>query len=68
MKNPEPWAPSMPYTIRFPRPGLTADCVVFGIGGDTLNVLLIQQDGNPRGFMGHRAVLSEGEDSRSRRA
>lgn len=54
----------MPYTYRFPRPGLTADCVVFGIGGDTLNVLLIQRKTAP--FEGSWAIpggfVNEGEE------
>ncbi len=34
----------MPYTYDFPRPGLTADCVVFGLADDApLQVLLIQR-------------------------
>lgn len=55
----------MPYTYDFPRPGLTADCVVFGRGGDgAMNVLLIQRKKDP--FAGSWAVpggfVNEGED------
>jgi len=37
----------MPYTYQYPRPALTVDCVVFGIDGKTLKILLIQRDFEP---------------------
>ena len=54
----------MPYTYDFPRPGLTADCVVFGLADDApLQVLLIQRAKYP--FEGCWAVpggfVNEGE-------
>ncbi len=33
----------MSYTYKYPRPALTVDCVVFGIDGEELKVLLIQR-------------------------
>lgn len=45
----------MPYTYDFPRPGLTADCVVFGLADDApLQVLLIERAKYP--FDGSWAV------------
>jgi 8-oxo-dGTP diphosphatase len=54
----------MPHTYEFPRPGLTADCVVFGLADDArLQVLLIQRAKHP--FEGCWAVpggfVNEGE-------
>jgi 8-oxo-dGTP diphosphatase len=54
----------MPYTYDFPRPGLTADCVVFGLADDgPLQVLLIERAKYP--FEGSWAVpggfVDEGE-------
>jgi 8-oxo-dGTP diphosphatase len=54
----------MPYTYDFPRPGLTADCVVFGLADDApLQVLLIERAKYP--FEGSWAVaggfIEEGE-------
>ncbi len=54
----------MPHTYDFPRPGLTADCVVFGLADDApLQVLLIQRAKYP--FEGCWAVpggfVNEGE-------
>lgn len=37
----------MPYTYRYPRPSLTADCVVFGLDQKDLKVLLIERDREP---------------------
>lgn len=37
----------MPYTYEYPRPALTADCVVFGLDDEDLKVLLIQRDREP---------------------
>lgn len=37
----------MSYTYKYPRPGLTVDCVVFGLEEDTLKVLLIQRGAEP---------------------
>jgi len=55
----------MPFTYDFPRPGLTADCVVFGLADDDpLQVLLIQRAKYP--FEGSWAVpggfIEENED------
>lgn len=55
----------MPYTYDFPRPGLTADCVVFGLADEApLQVLLIERAKYP--FEGSWAVpggfIEEGED------
>ncbi len=40
-------SPIMPYTYEYPRPALTVDCVVFGLDGDVLKVLLIERDREP---------------------
>ena len=38
----------MPYTYDYPRPGLTVDCVVFGLDEQIdLKVLLIQRQISP---------------------
>jgi len=37
----------MPHTYPYPRPALTADCVVFGLDQEDLKVLLIQRDREP---------------------
>jgi 8-oxo-dGTP diphosphatase len=37
----------MSFTYRYPRPALTVDCVVFGLGEGALQVLLIQRDLEP---------------------
>ena len=37
----------MPYTYDYPRPALTVDCVVFGLDGGELKVLLIERDQPP---------------------
>ena len=37
----------MSYTYKYPRPALTADCVVFGLDDENLKVLLIQRDNEP---------------------
>jgi 8-oxo-dGTP diphosphatase len=43
----------MPFTYEYPRPSVTVDCVVFGIGyphprvAPNLEVLLVQRDGEP---------------------
>ncbi|MCS7305879.1 MAG: NUDIX hydrolase [Thermoguttaceae bacterium] len=44
----------MAYTYRYPRPAVSVDCVVFGIGVAQLHVLLIQRDRPP--FAGHWAL------------
>ena len=35
------------YTYEYPRPALTADCVIFGFDGNALNVLLIERGVEP---------------------
>lgn len=54
----------MSYTYKFPRPGLTADCVVFGLSDDGLLEVLLIQRGRPP-FEGSWAVpggfVEEGE-------
>lgn len=35
------------YCYRYPRPAVTADCVVFRLYGSTLQVLLIERRGEP---------------------
>ena len=35
------------YTYKHPRPAVTADCVVFGIDGETAKVLLIERGNEP---------------------
>ena len=37
----------MPHTYEYPRPAVTVDTVVFGRGGDGVQVLLIQRDKPP---------------------
>ncbi len=37
----------MPYTYEYPRPALTVDCVIVGLDGPRLKVLLIQRDHDP---------------------
>ena len=53
----------MSHTYDYPRPALTADCVVFGLEGEDLQVLLIQRDKEP--FVGRWALpggfVEEGE-------
>lgn len=44
----------MAFTYKYPRPALTADCVVFGLDDNDLKVLLIQRDFDP--FAGHWAL------------
>jgi len=44
----------MPYTYEYPRPAVTADCVVFGVDAEGLKVLLIQRDREP--FAGRWAL------------
>ncbi|MBW2731352.1 MAG: NUDIX hydrolase [Deltaproteobacteria bacterium] len=41
-------------TYKYPRPALTVDCVIFGVGEDDLKVLLIQRDLEP--FAGQWAL------------
>ena len=61
----------MPYTYEYPRPALTVDCVVFGLGDEGLKVLLIQRKGEP--FKGKWAIpggfvdLDEGLEDAARR-
>ncbi|MHB8863551.1 MAG: NUDIX domain-containing protein, partial [Pirellulaceae bacterium] len=42
------------YTYQYPRPALTVDCVLFGLGTDDLQVLLIQRARAP--FAGRWAL------------
>lgn len=35
------------YTYRYPHPAVTTDCVVFGVDGDKLKVLLIERGNEP---------------------
>ena len=35
------------YTYRYPHPAVTTDCVVFGLDGKQLNVLLIERGNEP---------------------
>jgi 8-oxo-dGTP diphosphatase len=44
----------MGFTYEYPRPALTADCVVFGLDNEDLKVLLIQRDLEP--FAGRWAL------------
>lgn len=44
----------MAYEYKHPRPALTVDCVVFGLHGDQLEVLLIERDQAP--FAGRWAL------------
>lgn len=37
----------MGYTYKYPRPAVTVDCVVFGLGAAELQVLLVQRDREP---------------------
>jgi 8-oxo-dGTP diphosphatase len=43
----------MSYTYKFPRPSVTADCVVFNCTGNTLSILLVQRKAPP--FIGQWA-------------
>ncbi|MBX3130559.1 MAG: NUDIX hydrolase [Polyangiaceae bacterium] len=47
----------MPYTYDYPRPALTVDCVVFGLDGQVLKLLLIQRQLEP---FAHRWALPGG--------
>lgn len=55
------------YTYEYPRPALTADCVVFGFDGSRLNILLIErglepfihQWALPGGFMREDETIEE---------
>jgi 8-oxo-dGTP diphosphatase len=38
---------SLPYRYKWPRPSVTADCVLFGVDDDALKVLLIQRKHDP---------------------
>src|SRR5688500_1386369 len=53
----------MPYTYEYPRPALTADCVVFALADDQLQVLLVERGSPP--YAGSWAIpggfLDEGE-------
>ncbi|MBN1849770.1 MAG: NUDIX hydrolase [Deltaproteobacteria bacterium] len=44
----------MAFAYKYPRPALTADCVVFGLDDENLKVLLIQRDNEP--FAGQWAL------------
>ncbi len=35
------------FCYKYPHPAVTADCVVFGLDGDVVNVLLIERGGAP---------------------
>lgn len=37
----------MPYCYKYPRPSVTADCVLFGFDGEKLNVLLVRRANEP---------------------
>jgi len=37
----------MNYTYNYPRPALTADCVIFGYDGDTMKLLLVKRNETP---------------------
>jgi 8-oxo-dGTP diphosphatase len=37
----------MSFIYKYPRPALTVDCVVFGLDGEDLHVLLIRRAGEP---------------------
>jgi len=37
----------MNYTYKFPRPSLTADCVIFGYDGNQMNLLLVKRNEMP---------------------
>jgi len=56
----------MPHTYEYPRPALTADCVLFAREEQQWNVLLIQRNQEP--FAGRWALpggfVEEGEDLR----
>lgn len=44
----------MPYTYEYPRPSVAVDCVIFGLDGTELKVLLIQRAHDP--YAGHWAL------------
>ncbi len=44
----------MPYTYEYPRPSVTVDCIIFGLDGSALKVLLIERGLEP--FKGHWAL------------
>jgi len=46
--------PDMPYTYQYPRPALAVDCIVFGLDGEELKVLLIERRHEP--FAGRWAL------------
>lgn len=35
------------FTYKYPHPAVTTDCVVFGVDGDQLNILLIERGDEP---------------------
>ena len=37
----------MSYTYDYPRPAVTADCVVFGVDGKSLQILLVKRGNEP---------------------
>lgn len=43
----------MPFTYKYPRPSVTADCVVFGYDGDSYKILLVRRANDP--FKGYWA-------------
>ena len=57
----------MAFTYKYPRPALTVDCVVFGLDGSDLKVLLIERDlapfagswALPGGFVGMEETVEE---------
>src|SRR6266540_5612858 len=48
------WRGIMGFTYEYPRPAITADCVVFGLDEEDLKVLLIQRANEP--FKGRWAL------------
>ena len=61
----------MPYTYKYARHALTADCVVFGLDNEDLKVLLIQRDLEPFAgkwaLPGGFAVVGESLEETARR-
>jgi 8-oxo-dGTP diphosphatase len=59
------------YTYKYPRPALTVDCVIFGLGEDHLKVLLIQRAHDPFSgrwaFPGGFVDMDETTDTAARR-